>query len=303
MPFIILTIVASISIQPLSAQVGSPFDLAPRLDTTRVVIPQAQLPPSRVASQPRQTLKRNPFDLARKEASSNSSEQPSIKLPAVISEANKVESVENRGTFDTILSFGLLVFLALATVLRGGALRKIFSSALNSNLLNQLQREQRKLGYYLWAALGILVLGSFCFVTARHLYPDLMPYGWSTLGWFVLSVLVLTGLKLLSLELLKSIFPLRKVVSSYQTLIVVYAGVISVCLLPAVILINFGTSGLATFVAYLGLAIIGLVYGSRSFRALIDSSRTWTSYPFHFVLYLCALEIGPLAVAFKLLTA
>lgn len=300
----LLTLISVTSMHSLSAQVGSPFDLAPRLDTTKVVIPATQLPPSRVTVQPKAPSKRNPFDLARGGDDVMSAPvAPAIEFPVLPGVGESLEAIESRGTFDTILCFSLLVFLALATVLRGGSLRKIFSAALNSNLLSQVQREQRKFGYYLWASLGIIVLGCFFFVASRQLYPRLMHYSWPTLAWFVLGALGLTGFKLLVLGLLSAIFPLGKTVTTYQTLILVYAGLIGICLLPAVVLICFGTSGLGTFVAYLSLGAVGVGYTVRSLRALIDSSRIWTRYPLHFLLYLCALEIGPLAVALKLLTA
>ncbi|MFK8057099.1 MAG: DUF4271 domain-containing protein [Saprospiraceae bacterium] len=303
MLLVVLTMVTVSSVQIATAQVGSPFDLTPRLDTTKVIIPVAQLPPSRVTIQATPAEKRNPFDLARSDdGATNAAPAPTIKLPNLPGVSHSDEESVSRGTFDTILCFSFLVLLAFATVLRGGTLRKIFSASLNANLLSQLQREPRKFGYYLWGILGLLVLGSFLFATSRHLYPGLMDYGWSTLGWFVAAVLCLTGLKLLALEVLKAIFPVGKPVTNYQVLIIVYAGVVGVCVFPALVLISFSTSGLATFIAYASLGIVGLAYTLRSLRAVIDSSRFLSNYPLHFLLYLCGLEIGPLAVAFKLLT-
>jgi len=179
----------------------------------------------------------------------------------------------------------------------------MINASMNSNMLSQLQRESRKFGYFLWCALGLILIGIFLFVTARHLYPDLINNSWTTLGWFILVVMGLTALKLLVLNMLKLIFPLAKPVETYQTLILVFAGVIGLCLFPALILVCFGAPGLATGVIYVGLGLIAIGFLIRSLRALGNSVRYISGYPFHFLLYLCGLEIGPLAVAIKLLTA
>ncbi len=301
-----LTVNFGIAVQSICAQIGSPFDLAPRLDTTEVFIPEAQLPPSRIIAQPKPQEKRNPFDLIRADApaeETHASSSPLIKLSALESIAAGSTVGMSRGTFDTILSFSLLVLLALAIVLQGGPLRKMFGACFNSNMLSSIQREQRKFGYFFWATLGMIVTGSFLFVTARHFYPTQITYSWEALGLFVLGAFGLIFLKLLTLQVLNAIFPLERPIRNYQLLILVFAGVAGVCLFPFFVLVNFGAPSLASSMAYIGLGLTVIGYLLRSLRGLGDSSRYIIGYPMHFVLYLCAFEIGPLAVALKLLTA
>ena len=303
---LVFTVNCIIAVQSIYAQVGSPFDLTPRLDTTKVYIPEAQLPPSRIPAQPKPHKKRNPFDLARaggRAEGSNTGAKPLIKLPKLTGLGAESALSMSRGTFDTILSFSLLILLALAILLQGGPLRKMFASALNSNTLSSIQREQRKFGYFFWASLGMIMMGSFLFVSARHFYPSLTTFSWQTLGLLVLVAHSLIVLKLLALQLIKAVFPLERPIRNYQMLILVYAGIIGVSLFPLLVLVSFSTPILANIVAYTGLGVVGLGYLFRSLRGLGDSSRYIIDYPLHFLLYLCALEIGPLVVALKLLTA
>jgi len=306
MVLVLVTLLVTTSMQSLSAQIGSPFDLAPRLDTTKIKVAPTQTTPEKPTEQSDVTKKRNPFDLVRPEA--NSSEQLSkvksiLQLPSVPTMVEDNESVMSRGSFDTILCFVLLVILALASVLLGGPIRKMFNAAFNANMLSQLQRESRKYGYIIWAVLGVVLVGVFFFVSTRHLYPTLTSYTWKTLGWFILAALGLTALKLVVLNVLKLIFPLAKPVEAYQTLILVFAGVMGLCVFPALILICFSAPGLATAIVYIGIGFIATSFLLRSLRALGNSIRYISGYPFHFLLYICGLEIGPLAVALKLLTA
>ncbi len=303
---LLLTVNYLTAVQSTFAQVGSPFDLAPRLDTTEVFIPAAQLPPSRVTTQPEPLEKRNPFDLARAENQSKETvvrTTPKVNLPLIKGLGEEDKLSMSRGSFNTILGFSLLFLLALAFVWQGGPLRKMLGASMNSNMLSQIQREQRKFGYFFWATLGLVNLGSFLFVAARHLHPSMLNYSWRTLGWFVLGAIGLTALKLLALQVMKAIFPLEKPIRHYQMLILVFAGIIGLCLFPLLILVCFSAPSIASTIAYAGLGVAGLGYLIRTLRGLGDSTRYIFGFPIHFLLYLCGLEIGPLAVALKLLTS
>ena len=295
----ILTLCSLLNVSSL-AQIGSPFDLAPRLDTSRVFIPPAQLPPSRIPAN--QQVRTNPFDLQRaSSAIAQDPIEPQRQLPTLPDSPQQTAGM-SRATFDTLLTGVLFALLALALVLQGGSLTRMYAAAFNSNLLNRLMREQRKTGYYVWAVLGSISLGVFGFMAARQLYSNLLVYSWTTLDWFVLGVLGAVASKLVVLNLIRLIFPLDKPVRIYQTLILVYAGLIGVALFPAIVLIGFAPQSVASAVAWIGILFIGATYLLRNLRALAEATNYLLAYPFHFLLYLCGLEIGPLAVALKLLT-
>lgn len=290
------------------AQTGSPFDLAPRLDSAvqRVLpIPAASTPEEVVIAEKNE---RNPFDLIGRgsiQTSPIASEvQVEVETAPVESRpiSEVIGSVDNRGKFDAILSFVLMLLLTVSFVLQGGAFRKLLGAVQNNNLLNRLQRDQRKTGYLLWSILGGLCVGSFVFVAVRQLYPaSITTANWLSLDMFILATLAIILAKLGLLALLGIVFPIAKPIESYQTLILVWIAVIGVLLFPAIIMVCFSSPVLAKAAAYTGIGLLVISLAILGLRALIQNSSYLISYPLHFFLYLCALEIGPLAVVFKLL--
>ena len=251
---------------------------------------------------------RNPFDLVGRSAGGLSDE--SAVAPPTTSAAEADEpladglsrALSTRGRFDALLGLLLLVLLSVSFVLQGSSLRRMYEAALNANLLDRLRRDQRKGGYYLWAFLGAVSGGTFVFAAARALGYVAEDAGWGTLDVFVLATLGVILAKLFALTFLRVAFPLERAVDTYRALILVYAAVLGVASLPLTLLCTFASPGVAAASAYVGLALGALGVALLGLRALAANTREVSAYPLHFLVYLCALEIGPLAVAYKLLT-
>ncbi len=258
------------TVQTAFAQVGSPFDLSPRLDSPATGELAVRTPPAGAADV------------------SSTVERPRLK-------------VTNRGRFDFILAFGLVILLTVSFVAQGNALRRMYAALLNDNLLGRLHREQRKGAYKWWGAVGAVMLGSFMFVALRQLRPDTFGYGWATLGAFAASAVGLVALRLLVLGLLGAAFPLGKALDGYRTSTYVWVAVVGVATIPATAVVAFGEAGIANALAHSGLALLGLAYVAYLLRATASASSYILGYPVHFLLYLCALEIGPLAIGYRTL--
>ena len=238
----------------------------------------------------------SPFDLQRGGGAAAQPPAPSAggfaEAPAQAAEEGGIP----RSRFDALLCTGLLILFAITFVAQGGALRRMWNSAFNANLLTRLQREQRKVSYYWWAFLGAVVLGAFAFAALRELRPARVPEGWAVLDAFVLAAVGLTLARLLVLGILGLAFPLGKPLGAYRTLVVVWAGVIGAALFPALVLVCFAPPPVATLICYAGLVAVAVAYLWRGLRALGAAGRYVTGHPGHFLLYFCALEISPLAI-------
>ncbi len=278
------------------AQAPSPFDLIPRLDEAARKVALGIVDTVSAGEGGLAISTVNPFDIIR-----DGSRQPTVQRidPIVAAGLERVPGTAvgaERSTFDTLLVFVLLILLSVTYFSQGGALRRIFEAAFNQNSLSRLLREQQRSSYYVWAALGALVLSSFVYVSVRELRPEWLSTRWSALDGFILVVLGLTLAKLGALQVLRSAFPLDKPVERYQMLILFWLGILGVVTFPLLVLVSFAPEAIAMAVAWTAGPIVAVALLLRSVTAFASAGRLAARYPGHFLLYLCALEIGPLLI-------
>lgn len=204
--------------------------------------------------------------------------------------------------------FGLLVamfaLLTLSVAANRSAVEKAWRGFLNDSALAQAQREATGLvgstPYYLLYLNFLLNMGLFIFLVTRFL----------TQGKFnntSFLVLCLAGSALMFLSkhaifaALRYLLPVEKEITRYNFLVIIFNCVLGLFLVPFNFMIALGAE---TF--YQGLLVfwvIGLVaifYIYRSIRALNIGSKFLASDQFHFLLYLCTVEVAPVLLLTKL---
>ena len=72
-------------------------------------------------------------------------------------------------------------------------------------------------------------------------------------------------------------------------------------LVPMVLFTAYAPAGIKIYIIYLALALLFVVLMFKALRGLFIANRFFAWHKFHFFLYLCAVEIAPLLVTFKLL--
>jgi len=95
---------------------------------------------------------------------------------------------------------------------------------------------------------------------------------------------------------------IKKEASQYSFTIEVFNICAGLALLPLNFFISFGSENLAQFCLYLAIGVFGLIFVIRTIRAILLSSRYLVRNKFHYFLYLCTCEIGPVFVLIKILT-
>ncbi len=290
--------VALVSLNPsrVLAQAPSPFDLIPRLDEAAQKVALGIVDTVTMADAGLAVPTANPFDIIR-----DGGRQPTVQRidPIVAAGLERVPGTAvgaARSTFDTLLIFVLLLLLSITYLLQGGALRRMFGAAFNQNSLSRLMREQQRGNFLLWGFLGALIVASLAYVTARELRPGWLATRWTALDGFIVAVLGLSLGKLGALQILKAAFPLDKPVSRYQMLILIWLGILGVVGFPLLVLVSLGPAPVAHVVAWGVGPLIVVALLLRSISAFASAGGVATKYPAHFLLYLCALEIGPLIV-------
>jgi hypothetical protein len=273
-------------------QTSNPFELTPRLSQQDT---QAQTFP---LSDSTASISNNPFDIINTPVTRKNNPRPvQIPAPSELPEESK----------SLVFRFGLVIFILsmlafLLTILRNIAI-KSFQAFLNNNMLNQLYRDQEGRGispFLLLYAMFLTNLGIFLFFSLDVFGIRLAD---NSMGMFLLCLAGSVGLfmgKHFLLSLVSFIFPVSKEISKYHFLIIVYGIVIGFMLVPVNLFLAFGSEGVLKQVVYGMLVLIALVYAYRYFRAMAIASKFLVFHKFHFLLYICTIEITPAIIILKL---
>ncbi|MCG8329102.1 MAG: DUF4271 domain-containing protein [Chitinophagales bacterium] len=263
----------------------NPFELIPRLD----------LPPeSEETSQIADTG--NPFDIIPPRESARPV-RPDLELKP--DPVKRVITQPNRRLL-LITNTSLLILLTILVTLLRSQLGRTYRAFLNDNLLAQLQRERETVGgipYYLFYIFAILSIGFFVFLIVQEFeYSFYTQNPWKGLGISIGLLAVLLLAKHTTLSLIGYIFPIQKEIALYSMTIIVFSIIIGIILIPINLLVSFAPEGLTRMITYIALAIIILIYLFRSLRGLFIANKFILFHKFHFLLYICTVEVVPIAI-------
>jgi Domain of unknown function (DUF4271) len=273
---------------------------------------QANTPPSvsAVPEVPMLSTSTNPFDILRAAAPSGDSSQVAAKpAPEPSTDLSAVpKTLLNKETYSKNFLFWvfLLTLLLMAFVAANArsAVGKAYNALISDNSLRQIYREQIGWGNVAELALyGLFWLNAaiFSFLMLYHLgvSPKWGQF-WTFLACLV-GVTVAFASKHFILYLIASVFPIGKEVRLYNYIIVTAGILLGFILLPLNIFIAYAPLSMTDVFIYCAIGAIGLVYVIRSLRSLGVASPYMMTDQFHFLIYLCAVEIAPLAILVKFL--
>ena len=109
--------------------------------------------------------------------------------------------------------------------------------------------------------------------------------------------------KHLLLTFIGSVFPVEKEVRIYNMTIIVFNLILGIVLIAGNGLFAHGPEGLKLPLFYLLLATIAGIYLFMILRSLFSAGRFLSFHKFHFLLYICTVEIAPVLILVKWLTA
>lgn len=288
--FVFIALVLALSMDAGAQPGRNPFDLQHRL--------AAGANPGTQASSPRL----NPFDVAAHRPPealralpevAQHAVRPALRLPSG-------RSLGPGGLLGILLLFS--TFLAFSIANNRPAVARSWRSFLNANALAQAQREASGLAgntpYMLLYASFVLNAGLFFFLVMGFFKNDLyfnLP--------FLLICTGASGVVFLSKHVMllavANLFPVRQDVQRYNFLITVFNCVLGFFLLPFNFLIAF-SSKYADFLLFWTLGLIAVFYVYRAIRAVALAGKFLKGHQFHFLLYLCTVEIAPVLVLVKL---
>lgn len=210
-------------------------------------------------------------------------------------------------TLSGLSLFGILAvifaLMSLSVAANRKSVEKAWRGFLNENGLTVAQREASGFvgttPYLLLYGSFLLNAGMFMFLVVRVFRKDSfnnMP--------FVLICMALAGILFISKHLLLQaagwLFPVEKEVRRYNFLIIIFNCVLGLFLMPFNFLLAFAKDDYKEFLVFWTLGLVAVFYLYRAFRSSRISTKFLADHQFHFLLYLCAVEIAPVFLVIKL---
>ncbi len=198
--------------------------------------------------------------------------------------------------------FGALIYLAFVMTVYQPQVSKIWGAFTNEQALASLYRERGgQMSFHYWVIYTLFAVstGVFCYQIA-HYFGARMHSALLGLGLCMFGVALVTFFRHTFLKIIAAIFPFFKEVNLYIFTITIFHLAMGLLLVPFVIFIAFAPASMQTVALYAGLGLVGFIYILRSVRGLMIATKYILEYRFHFLLYLCAVEIAPLLILIKL---
>ncbi len=278
----------------------NPFDLIPRI--------KAEAAAKRAAGEGAY-IPANPFDIVRKTET-----LPTIEETAAlnISEQereyiNVAAEKESFLRFFFIAFLSMLLLLTLTFIIFRTAFLKVWRAFLNDNILTQIHREQGAVAHLPYLLMNLLFctnLALFILLSLRH--SDIrLDFATNQGAFFAVlgGTLLVFCAKHLLLKVVAAVFPLRKELKLYAFTITVFCAILGLFLIPLNLFLAYAPDEVSRFAFWLTVAVFGLTYLFRSLRGFIIGGRYVGSHLFHFLLYICSVEIAPAILLVKYLSS
>ncbi|HJU45664.1 MAG TPA: DUF4271 domain-containing protein [Chitinophagaceae bacterium] len=235
-------------------------------------------------------------DIIHKNPFFNFTAKPVVQVPLKRQDAGK------EGPF--YLLMGILLFLALIKVVFGKYMHNLFAVFFRVSLKQKQMREQ-----LLQAPLPSLLLNILFFITGGlyatfllqhyHLLPDVGF--WWLLIYCVAALTILYLAKLLMLKLTGWIFNMRLATDTYSFIVFLVNKLLGICLLPLLLFMAFSQPAVVSVVITLSWCLVAGLFAYRYITSFGAMRKEIKVSRFHFFLYLCAFEIIPLLLIYKVL--
>ena len=238
----------------------------------------------------------NPFEIRPLDAE----ESPMVERKS----AKPVDKIASGQRFlFAIIVFMLLLLTVLMTSYRN-VLNRSYSAILSDNVLNQLFRERQGgsgAGFLPLYLMYIINTGIFIYLLAMLYGFNKGSHQFVTLLYCILGYGLLVLLRHLVLFLIGTIFPVSKETTLYNFNIIIFGIILGVLLVPVNVFIAFGPVEAVPVLTTVVLVLLGIAYLFRSLRGLLIANKLIVFYKFHFLLYICTVEIAPILIITKLL--
>ncbi len=211
---------------------------------------------------------------------------------------------QQREDWKFYLAFSLLILLALIRFGYAKEFDELFSAFKNLGPSQQMFRELGtgvSFGTVLLNLFSLLVLSLFAFLLLGQFgYLQVDP-PWILMLIAVAAVTIFLLARYLLLKAASLLLPFRKEITLYNFYEIQLNRLLGVALFPLVLLLIFAPAPLSTYALYTALAVSAGCILLRYLKGFNIGFNYFGSHLFHFLLYICALEIAPVLIIIRLL--
>jgi hypothetical protein len=199
---------------------------------------------------------------------------------------------------------GLILYIALMRLFFYKYMSTMFTLFFRATLRQQQLREQllqAPLPALLMNIFFVLSFATYCTLLAVHYRMPFAESFWTTLLYGIILIASIYIIKYIFLNIVGWIFGISNVTDTYIFVVFLINKMIGIFLLPFIAMLAFPTQGLYPVVLTMSYILVGgmlfyrFIISYRPVRNEIKLNRL------HFFLYLCAFEIAPLLLIYKVL--
>lgn len=247
----------------------------------------------------------NPFNVTRRSVRVKSPVVTPKLEKEIKRKSNEITTTSDKN-FRFLLTLAMLISLTLSLSIYRAQITKAYHAFTNENVMRMLHREKGTVAYipyYVLYFLFLFNLGIYIYLLLRYynLTPEVSNFSLLMMTAGITAGLVF--LKHLAINILGWVFPIQKETSIYSMTMMIFGIVLSIILFVANVIITYAPPQIIPIVIYLSFIIIGIVYFFRSIRGLSIASKFLNRNKFHFFIYLCAVEIAPVLILWKIATS
>lgn len=200
-----------------------------------------------------------------------------------------------------VYSLVMLIILTLAISIDRKKFGAIVKSCYNSNILKTLYRDTKAWTNGQSIILYVFFFFNFSFIiwflnTKMNLFPEINLF---MICGICLAIYLVRHVVMWSMS---AIFPLGQEVGLYNYSVSTHNMVLGVFLLPFILALEFMPSLGYQTILYGVLAVVIVLYTMRQIKGLLLSFGIRGFNIFYFFVYLCAVEISPFLVAYKMIS-
>lgn len=250
----------------------------------------------------------NPFALtgSKKNRQSSAREKRKKEGTAIFSQLFASKSGKEKEGTQWLIFFllGILCFMTMLLAVYPKDARLTFQAFISTSANKNVQREQagflkiESLSSYLLFAFS---MGTFLFLAVDIIQQDNPFNTFGMLLLFIVGVACVYTLKHLQLKVLSLILPCHQEIEAYNFILFNTNKALGFVLLPLLFLVAYVPLGVQNTAFYASIILLGLIYMYRTLKGLVAAASLILFRKFHFIIYLCAVEIAPMLILLKLL--
>ena len=203
----------------------------------------------------------------------------------------------------TIIILLVLLLLALAKTLFNNRFEDFASLVVSGKYLAIKSKEHKLLFGFniIMLAVHVLSVSLFVFLTFRIFDVPAMKNSENLLIQIITAYATIVLLKITVEKIIANVFDIDETIDNYIFQKQTYLNFISLVVFAlSLFLVYANLPRLPLFYLILGLVILAIFY--TLYEIVNKNQRLITRYWFYFILYICALEIAPYVILYKLIT-